>query len=313
MWMKHLIHRDLKPQNILLSSDAPDATLKIGGIVCCGCGFCCLFVCSLCVWGCLISSADFGFARHLEAASLADTLCGSPLYMAPEILRYQRYDAKVIVRVFVVIPCRILTRSPLQQADLWSVGAILFEMLTKRPPFTGANHLELLANIERRDAVLPPDIVVSKECKQFLDCLLRRNPHMRMSFQVCVVGVVPWTVFSVGLPECVCAPVRRNSFRRPSCRHRMTLKPVRPTAQSRQSCWPKQTAEVLGSRLLAHWQLSAHTCSHHRTLRRLCLHPFRGLKSHHHCRPFLHCRPPLAARTVVVSSRLEGPGNDKSG
>lgn len=30
MWMKHLIHRDLKPQNILLSSDASDATLKIG-------------------------------------------------------------------------------------------------------------------------------------------------------------------------------------------------------------------------------------------------------------------------------------------
>ena len=44
-----------------------------------------------------VGAADFGFARHLSVASMADTLCGSPLYMAPEILRSQRYDAKVCV------------------------------------------------------------------------------------------------------------------------------------------------------------------------------------------------------------------------
>ena len=52
---KHnLIHRDLKPQNLLLDSDSNDATLKI---------------------------ADFGFARYMQPQSLAATLCGSPLYM----------------------------------------------------------------------------------------------------------------------------------------------------------------------------------------------------------------------------------------
>ncbi len=35
--------------------------------------------------------ADFGFARHLQKTSMADTLCGSPLYMAPEILQHKRY------------------------------------------------------------------------------------------------------------------------------------------------------------------------------------------------------------------------------
>ncbi len=40
---------------------------------------------------------------------MAETLCGSPLYMAPEVLQLHKYDAK---------------------ADLWSVGAILFELLT---------------------------------------------------------------------------------------------------------------------------------------------------------------------------------------
>lgn len=74
--------------------------------------------------------ADFGFARSLPAASLAETLCGSPLYMAPEILRHEKYDAK---------------------ADLWSIGAVAFEMTTGKPPFRAANHIELQKRIERND------------------------------------------------------------------------------------------------------------------------------------------------------------------
>ena len=53
------VQRDLKPANLLLS----DGVLKI---------------------------ADFGFARSLPSQSLADTLCGSPLYMAPEVLHRKR-------------------------------------------------------------------------------------------------------------------------------------------------------------------------------------------------------------------------------
>lgn len=54
------LQRDLKPQNLLLSDNTPQAVLKI---------------------------ADFGFARNLEPQNLAETMCGSPLYMAPEILQ----------------------------------------------------------------------------------------------------------------------------------------------------------------------------------------------------------------------------------
>jgi serine/threonine-protein kinase ULK/ATG1 len=54
MRAQNLIHRDLKPQNLLLTAPTPDATLKI---------------------------ADFGFARYIQPTGMAETLCGSPLYM----------------------------------------------------------------------------------------------------------------------------------------------------------------------------------------------------------------------------------------
>ena len=60
--------------------------------------------------------------------------------MAPEILSYQKYDAK---------------------ADLWSVGTILYELLVGRPPFTGMNPMQLLRNIERSDAKIPVSFFVS--------------------------------------------------------------------------------------------------------------------------------------------------------
>ena len=45
----------------------------------------------------VVKIADFGFARNLQPQGLADTLCGSPLYMAPEILQFHKYDAKVLL------------------------------------------------------------------------------------------------------------------------------------------------------------------------------------------------------------------------
>ena len=55
---KNVMHRDLKPQNLLLSEDSLQATLKI---------------------------ADFGFAREIEEASMAETMCGTPLYMVSPV------------------------------------------------------------------------------------------------------------------------------------------------------------------------------------------------------------------------------------
>ncbi|KAF3440547.1 hypothetical protein FNV43_RR18831 [Rhamnella rubrinervis] len=91
----HIIHRDLKPENILLSGSEDDMLLKI---------------------------ADFGLSRSVPPGDYAETVCGSPLYMAPEVLEFQRYDEKV---------------------DMWSVGAILFELLNGYPPFHGRTNVQV--------------------------------------------------------------------------------------------------------------------------------------------------------------------------
>ncbi|RVW44482.1 Serine/threonine-protein kinase ATG1c [Vitis vinifera] len=112
----------------------------------------------------VLKIADFGFARSLQPRGLAETLCGSPLYMAPEIMQLQKYDAK---------------------ADLWSVGAILFQLVTGRTPFTGNNQIQLLQNIVKSSELhFPPDNNdLSADCKDLCQKLLRRNPVERLTFE----------------------------------------------------------------------------------------------------------------------------------
>ncbi|KAG6880945.1 hypothetical protein C0993_003567, partial [Termitomyces sp. T159_Od127] len=116
--------------------------------------------------------------------------------MAPEILRYEKYDAK---------------------ADLWSVGAVLYEMSVGKPPFRAQNHIELLKKIEHSRGVRFPDdepaaggargtsnphanavggqgsaaedasasspTHVPEDVKNLVRALLKRNPVERASFE----------------------------------------------------------------------------------------------------------------------------------
>ncbi|GAO14142.1 hypothetical protein UVI_02037730 [Ustilaginoidea virens] len=175
---KNYVHRDVKPQNLLLlpsqafrnqralpiMTASQDSLIPVAGLA------------SLP----MLKLADFGFARVLPSTSLADTLCGSPLYMAPEILRYERYDAK---------------------ADLWSVGTVLYEMVTGRPPFRARNHVELLRKIEAAEDVIkfPREVIIRPEMKSLIRSLLKRSPVERLSFEAffshpVVTGDIPGLV-----------------------------------------------------------------------------------------------------------------------
>ena len=126
-----IIHRDLKPQNILVTN--------LGDI----------------------KITDFGFARYFDNDMVIQTICGSPLYMAPEIMKNKKYDLK---------------------SDLWSVGIILYEMLVGQAPFRAKNIFELMRHIEKNDVKIPRDSNISEDCKDLLLKLLKKNPEERIEW-----------------------------------------------------------------------------------------------------------------------------------
>ncbi|XP_072517467.1 serine/threonine-protein kinase ULK1 isoform X2 [Salminus brasiliensis] len=138
---KGIIHRDLKPQNILLSHPAGRKSHSTNTC---------------------IKIADFGFARHLQNNMMAATLCGSPMYMAPEVIMSQNYDAK---------------------ADLWSIGTIVFQCLTGKAPFQASSPQDLRLFYEKNKN-LSPNIPreTSSHLRHLLLGLLQRNHKDRMDF-----------------------------------------------------------------------------------------------------------------------------------
>eukprot|EP01105_Mastigella_eilhardi_P001941 TRINITY_DN12385_c1_g1_i5.p1 TRINITY_DN12385_c1_g1~~TRINITY_DN12385_c1_g1_i5.p1 ORF type:complete len:448 (+),score=105.94 TRINITY_DN12385_c1_g1_i5:437-1780(+) len=137
LYKKNIIHRDLKPQNLLLHKDRRGVmTLKL---------------------------ADFGFARFVDnQQELLATICGSPLYMAPEVLHNEKYSRK---------------------SDLWSVGVILFEMLTGCQPFGGKSQVELYNNQRSTQFVVPPDVKVSDSLHDLLGRLLEFDSENRITWE----------------------------------------------------------------------------------------------------------------------------------
>jgi tetratricopeptide (TPR) repeat protein len=119
---KGIIHRDLKPANVLLAPPPTAEGLPAGGWP---------------SWGCP-KIADFGLAKDLggDGASRTGDVLGTPGYMAPEQARGRVRDVG-------------------PQADVYALGAILYELLTGRPPFKAETRLETLREVLEQDPVPP--------------------------------------------------------------------------------------------------------------------------------------------------------------
>jgi tetratricopeptide (TPR) repeat protein len=142
-----ILHRDLKPANVLLHLAHPeDADRPLAEL--------------LRSPGCVPKVSDFGLARRIESSELTPTgaILGTPGYMAPE---------QASARSDLIGP----------SADVYGLGAILYELLTGRPPFRGVNVLETLAQVRSQDPVPPRSLqpAVPRDLETIcLECLQKK-------------------------------------------------------------------------------------------------------------------------------------------
>ena len=146
---RHILHRDIKLDNILVNFDSEDDRKKKNMLKA------------------KVKLIDFGFARHLDPSQLAYSTLGSPINMDPGILRKLNkmensrdygYDEK---------------------ADIWSLGTICYEMLIGKCTFDAGSMKELVYKVERGNYLLPTSL--SKEAVSFLNGMLQYDSKKRLS------------------------------------------------------------------------------------------------------------------------------------
>ncbi|KAK7265741.1 hypothetical protein RJT34_33364 [Clitoria ternatea] len=100
---------------------------------------------------------DFGLSKEIDEAGRSNSMCGTTEYMAPEILLGKGHN---------------------KDADWWSVGILLYEMLTGKAPFTHTNRKKLQEKIIKEKVKLPP--LLTSEAHSLLKGLLQKDPSTRL-------------------------------------------------------------------------------------------------------------------------------------
>ena len=162
MHENNIIHRDVKLENIMLNFNKFKNEVKPGELfipvnydnVTLNDDF-------------TVKIADLGFARNLEGGGVASTICGTPITMAPDIMG--------------VGPSKE-GKSYNNKADLWSLGAITYELLIGRVPFYASSYNLLKQEINKGTYVLPKKLKLSVEAITFINGLLQFEAKNRMDW-----------------------------------------------------------------------------------------------------------------------------------
>lgn len=116
--------------------------------------------------GHILKLSDFGLAKELKKEDaeidLKQTYCGSPMYMSPELIQHKKYNSN---------------------SDLWSIGVIIYEMITGEPPFKVKNYKQLIEKMKTEIKI--PDKYkrnISNECCQLLESLLSIDSKYRITW-----------------------------------------------------------------------------------------------------------------------------------
>ena len=154
MSLNHIVHRDLKLENILINFPTKSQERPVSDRF-------------LRDWDpdehpIQVTIGDLGFARKLQSDEMVKSHIGTPLHMAPQVLFSQRYDL---------------------QADIWSLGTIVYQLLVGFTPFTGYNKKSLARNIKDGNWKMPRHIEISIPCFDLIDKCLKSNPKQRISHQ----------------------------------------------------------------------------------------------------------------------------------
>uniref|UniRef100_A0A8D2ISW7 non-specific serine/threonine protein kinase n=1 Tax=Varanus komodoensis TaxID=61221 RepID=A0A8D2ISW7_VARKO len=145
MHSHRIAHFDLKPENImLLQKDVPNPKIKI---------------------------IDFGLAQKLEEGETFKSLCGTPQYIAPEVINYEALSPAT---------------------DMWSIGVITYILLSGMSPFQGETDTETLSNVVSGNYEFEEKYFgqTSDMAKDFIQQLLVKEPGNRMTVVECLSH--PW-------------------------------------------------------------------------------------------------------------------------
>ncbi|KAF0292068.1 MAP/microtubule affinity-regulating kinase 3 [Amphibalanus amphitrite] len=112
-----------------------------------------------------IKIADFGFSNEFTVGSKLDTFCGSPPYAAPELFQGKKYDGP--------------------EVDVWSLGVILYTLVSGSLPFDGSNLKDLRERVLRGKYRIP--FYMSTDCENLLRKFLVLNPTKRASLEQAIM------------------------------------------------------------------------------------------------------------------------------